>query len=145
MTALGANRAMRQRCRLERIHAYVEAHYADPGLAPRTAALALGMSVRSLHGAMAAGSESFGRVLTRRRLQACHALLIRAEHADSITGIALACGFSNLSTFYRAFRAIYGMPPAAAAELRPRHQVLPIDHPSVRRAIGNKTIEQGLA
>jgi transcriptional regulator GlxA family with amidase domain len=62
------------------------------------------MSVRSLHMTLAATGESFGALVQRKRLAACHALLGRPDHGATIADIAFACGFNSLSSFYRAFR-----------------------------------------
>jgi transcriptional regulator GlxA family with amidase domain len=47
------------------------------------------------------------------RLRRAHALLERG--AGSVTEIACACGFDNLSVFARAFRQRYAMAPSAVA------------------------------
>jgi AraC-like DNA-binding protein len=108
---------LRQR-RLQRIEAHIDANIADPALSARRAARALGMSVRLLHLTLAPSGESFGQLVQRRRMQACYALLCRPGE-ENIAQIAFACGFNSLSSFYRAFRRIYGASPrdlrAAAA------------------------------
>ena len=54
---------------------------------------------------------SFAEHVTRRRLQECRAALERPTAARSITDVAFAWGFANLTTFYRAFRREFGMAP----------------------------------
>jgi AraC-like DNA-binding protein len=110
-TARCNQRRLRDQRRLDRIRAYVEANLSDPDLSPRIAARALGMSVRSLHLALAPSGETFGQLLQRRRLQACHALLCRPEKVETIADIAFGCGFNSLSSFYRAFRRVFGACP----------------------------------
>jgi AraC-like DNA-binding protein len=106
--------------RLHRIRAYINAEQADPDLSAQSAARALGMSVRSLHLALAPTGCSFGDLLQRARLASCHAMLARPACTATIADIAFACGFNSLSSFYRAFRRFYGACPrdAALATLR---------------------------
>jgi AraC-like DNA-binding protein len=101
--------------RLHRICDYVEANLADPSLSAQAAAHALGMSVRSLHLALAPAGETFGELVQRRRLAACHTQLRRPDNAATIADIAFASGFNSLSSFYRAFRRAYGACPRQAA------------------------------
>ena len=101
--------------RLARIRAYVVAEMADPDLCAHAAARALGMSVRGLHLVLSPTGESFGDLVQRRRLAACHAKLSRPDNAATIADIAFACGFNSLSSFYRAFRRVYGACPREAA------------------------------
>ena len=84
---------------------------ADPDLSAHAAARALGLSVRGLHLVLSPTGESFGELVQRRRLTACHAMLSRPENAATIADIAFACGFNSLSSFYRAFRRVYGACP----------------------------------
>jgi AraC-like DNA-binding protein len=102
--------------RVDRIRAHVDTQLADPLLSGQMAARALGMSVRSLHLALAPTGESFGQLVQRRRLAACHALLRRPNDGATIADIAFACGFNSLPSFYRAFRRVYGVCPRAAAQ-----------------------------
>ncbi len=90
-----------------RIHAYIDENLSDPALSARAAARALGMSVRSLHLALAPSGDSFSLILQRRRLDACLAWLRRPDRGETIAGIAFACGFNSLSSFYRAFQRCY--------------------------------------
>ena len=62
-------------------------------------------AVRARH---ACTSEEF---VLRLRLEAAADLLVRTS--DGVLDIALACGFSSLSHFYRRFHARFGMTPAA--------------------------------
>lgn len=81
-----------------------------PGLSPASVAAALGISVRQLHVLFEPTGASFSRTLSAMRLAEAHRLL-QAAAATPITGIAHACGFESLATFYRAFRAAYGVAP----------------------------------
>jgi AraC-like DNA-binding protein len=100
-----------RRHRVEMIRAYVDQNLSDPDLAARGAARALGMSVRSLHLALAGSGESFGQLLQRRRLDMCCTMLRSPNASSSIADIAFGCGFNSLSSFYRAFRGLYRAHP----------------------------------
>lgn len=52
---------------------------------------------------------SFLEKLTALRLD--HAAILLRQGGHSIAGVAFACGFSDLSHFYRVFRARFGAPP----------------------------------
>jgi AraC-like DNA-binding protein len=100
-----------RRLRSQRIITYIYQNLADPDLCAAGAARALGLSVRSLHLALAPEGESFNLLVQRRRLAACLALLHRPDRGDRIADIAFACGFNSLSSFYRAFRGCFGACP----------------------------------
>ena len=97
---------------LQRVIRYAEKHYADPELSPARAANALGISVRKLHMLFGQTGQSFGEWLLRKRLEEARRLLASPATAGRpISDIALAAGFNDLSTFYRAFRAAWGTTP----------------------------------
>jgi transcriptional regulator GlxA family with amidase domain len=102
-----------QATRLLRIHRYVETNFDNPDLSARSCARALGMSVRSLHQALAYSSTTFGALVMRRRLQLCRRLLQQWDQVESVADLAFACGFNSLSSFYRAFRSQFGTCPGA--------------------------------
>ena len=52
---------------------------------------------------------TFTQYLTQVRLEQAHNLLMYTS--ESVTGIALSCGFPNISAFNRAFREHYGSSP----------------------------------
>jgi AraC-like DNA-binding protein len=104
--------------RLGQIKRYVDQHLAEPGLTPARVAAALGMSVRSLHLAFEPSGTSFAEHVTRRRIQECRAALERPAAARSITDVAFAWGFANLTTFYNAFRREFGAAPGDVVKRR---------------------------
>ena len=79
-------------------------------LSPAYVAGLLGISVRHLHILFEASDSSFARTRTAERIAESRRLLMQPPE-QTIAEIALACGFSNLATFYRAFQAAHGMSP----------------------------------
>lgn len=84
---------------------------ADPDLTPTTAAIWLGVSVRTLHAAFEATGGSFFRYVQNRRLDECYAALL-AQPDRAVTDVAFGWGFNSMSSFYRAFRAQFGTTPS---------------------------------
>ncbi|MBR1219135.1 helix-turn-helix domain-containing protein [Bradyrhizobium sp. U87765 SZCCT0131] len=72
-----------------------------------------GTSVRSLQRHFARHGMSAARVLKLMRLRRARALLGGSEAASSVTGVAFACGFTNLGHFARDYRAAFGELPSA--------------------------------
>ncbi|THG29934.1 helix-turn-helix transcriptional regulator [Naasia lichenicola] len=72
-------------------------------------------SVRTVQLAFAAHGETFGGWLTSARLELAHDRLRSPEWAGrSVAQISTACGFTDVSTFYRAYRRRFGASPGAA-------------------------------
>ena len=107
MKALAASRATRPL--LQQLLAHVEAHLENPTLTPQTAARALGVSVRCVHGLLVGTPHTFSRLVAQRRLQRARALL--AQPGQSVVDVAFACGFNSLATFYRQHAAVLGVSP----------------------------------
>ena len=84
----------------------------------------LGMSARTLHRRLQAEGISYQELLDQVRLDIAAAQLASGRH--SIVSIAERVGFSQPSTFHRAFKSWTGLTPAeyqqrhAGAEPRPR-------------------------
>ncbi|MFV0674238.1 AraC family transcriptional regulator [Variovorax sp. tm] len=87
----------------------------QPGLSPGAVARELGISLRQVHVLFEPTGQSFARTLTAMRLADASRMLV-AQPARSVTDIAYRCGFDSIATFYRAFRAAYGMTPNDARE-----------------------------
>jgi AraC-like DNA-binding protein len=97
---------------LERALQYIARHYTDPGLSPVLAARALGVSVRKLHLLFSTSGKTFGEHVADRRLEEARLLLVSpGTSLRPIADIAFDVGYSDLSTFYRAFRARWGATP----------------------------------
>jgi AraC-like DNA-binding protein/quercetin dioxygenase-like cupin family protein len=59
----------------------------------------------------AEAGQTFGAYLSELRLEHAAKLLRSGEH--SVTGVMFACGFNDVSHFYRCFRQRFGQPPRA--------------------------------
>jgi AraC-like DNA-binding protein len=100
---------------LQRALLYLARHFADSELSPPSVARALGVSVRALHLAFEPSGRSFSERLSEHRLDEARALLTSPlTMSRPIAEIACDVGFRDLSTFYRAFRAKWGLTPARA-------------------------------
>ncbi len=102
--------------KLEQVKRYIVEHLSDMALTPTQAALALGISVRSLHLIFEPTGTSFVEYVTRRRVHECRIALERSNGARSVTDIAFSWGFGSIATFYRAFRREFGFTPG---DIRP--------------------------
>lgn len=102
----------RQRALLVPIHAFIEAHLADPGLSPRTIAAANHVSVRYLHKLFEAEGATVGDWIRQRRLDRCCRDLLDPVLSDRpVSAIGARWGFTDPAQFSRTFRAAYGVPP----------------------------------
>lgn len=91
----------------------------EADLDPNKLATGLGLSARTIQFVLNRAGTSFSDELREARLALAERLLVDpAERDRSIAEIAHACGFSDVSTFYRAFRRRGGRTPA---ELRGRN------------------------
>lgn len=135
--ALGATAPDRETRRLsyraaqrQRVLVYVETHFRDSRLSSRRAAFELGLSRRWLY-QLLDGDAGFAAIVSRRRIEECTRLLNDpAQDHLSIAEIAFHCGFAELSTFNRRFRAKYGMCPRELRRLRQKiDSGLRADHP----------------
>lgn len=85
-------------------------------LSPGDMAARLGVSVRHLQMLFEPTGTSYARYVLGRRLERARQLLVQAPNA-AVADIAQACGFQSLATFYRAFRASFGMSPGECREV----------------------------
>ncbi|MEL6794487.1 MAG: helix-turn-helix domain-containing protein, partial [Pseudomonadota bacterium] len=100
---------------VQRANALIALHYRDPSYTTARLAEHVGVSLRRLQRAFRAVGETPHERLQEARLVAVRRSLIattRAEGGDTVTGLAFGAGFSDLSTFYRAFRKRYGETPS---------------------------------
>ncbi len=103
--------------RLREIKASIETQLGDPALSLQGIAAYNGISPRYVRKLFRDEATSFSDYVLSRRLDRAHRLLRHPEHAAStITTIAYACGFGDLSYFNRTFRRRYGMTPSEHRE-----------------------------
>jgi AraC family transcriptional regulator, positive regulator of tynA and feaB len=95
----------------------IDLHHSDPEFCPRKLADHLGVSLRKLQREFKQIEETPRRRLMAVRLTAAHEALRRrltAAGPQTVTAIAYAHGFNDLSYFYREFRNRYGLVPGEA-------------------------------
>jgi AraC-like DNA-binding protein len=95
-----------------RIHAYVDANLADPGLSPEGIAAAHYISRRYLYKLFSREGTSVARWIRERRLERCRQQLRDPAHAhESVSQIGARWGLTNLTHLGRLFRDAYGCTP----------------------------------
>ena len=104
---------------LTRVKAWIAAHLGERLSANRIASQC-GLSTRHLNRLIALEGTSLMQYVLEKRLKSCHRdLLDPAMHNRSITDIAFAAGFNDLSHFSRSYRAQYGHSAREARDSRP--------------------------
>ena len=102
------------RQRFQAVKKFIDMHLQEPELNPEYIVSALGISRSYLYDLFRSNDFSFGEYVRVRRLALAAANLGNPIHyAHTITDIAVACGFNNLSHFSRCFSAQYGESPRA--------------------------------
>jgi AraC-like DNA-binding protein len=97
---------------LLRLRTAIESRLGNPALDPSMAATAAGISVRYANALLSQQGTSLERLIVSRRLEHCRrALEDPGQSHRTITEIAFAWGFSDLSHFNRRFKAEYGSSP----------------------------------
>lgn len=100
--------------RLMRAQVLIAERHRDPGFSVAVAAHELGCSVRLVHQMFEPTGRTFGAFLLDARLRTALTLLqSREQSVRSITALAFASGFNDLSTFHRAFKRMFGVAPRA--------------------------------
>lgn len=92
---------------------YMEAHLFEPGLNAEQVADAIGCSRATLYRLFAEHEHSVSQSITSARLTRARDML-RSDPDASNEQVAYLCGFSDVRTFYRAFRRHFGASPAEA-------------------------------
>lgn len=117
-TAYG--RGMRA-ARLQAAKAFVERNIRRADLSAKIVAIHLGVTPRYVNMMFETEGLSFNQFVVERRLVRAYEMLFDSRYSDrTITAVAFAAGFSDLSHFNRGFRRQFGMTPSEA-----------------RRAVGN--------
>ena len=95
----------------------IAAHYADPELSVARVAAAQGISARYLHRLLEREGLRFSEHVNALRLDRAHRdLTDPAQAGRSITEIALAAGFGDVSHFNRLFRRRFDATPTAVRD-----------------------------
>jgi AraC-like DNA-binding protein len=99
--------------RLNAARAFVTRHLDNAGLSVASVAAHLGVSPRYVHMLFEATGMSLSELVLTERLARAHRMLTSPRHAgETISVIAFAVGFADLSHFNRAFRRRYGCTPS---------------------------------
>lgn len=93
--------------RLNRALDYIDRHLGDPLSLDQIATVACYSPYHFHRIFKATVGETLNRYIQRLRVEKAAAGLLKSQ--ETITDIALACGFSSSSTFARAFRDFYGV------------------------------------
>ncbi|WP_436761031.1 helix-turn-helix domain-containing protein [Streptosporangium sp. V21-05] len=97
-----------------RVQAFIELNLGDADLSPSMIASAHHISTRHLQRLFEEQELSVARWIRHRQLERCrHDLADPGQDALPVRVIAARWGFGSESHFNRAFRAAYGIPPAA--------------------------------
>lgn len=105
--------------RLAAILEQLDTRCVEPGLAADDIGAALGISGRTVQHILYESGRRLSDELTSRRLERARRMLVDPVMCSrSIIDIALAAGFNDVSTFYRAFRARFGLTPTELRENR---------------------------
>jgi len=104
--------------RLAALEDWIDAHLAEPLTLGRLCEQA-GVGARCLQKAFEVHrGMSPMRYVAERRLLAAYRRLRRAEPTDSVTAIAIECGFDHLSRFAQGYRQLFGERPSQTLALR---------------------------
>lgn len=97
-----------------RMRSYIASHCGDPDLDRNRVAEEVGISVRRLNSILSKQDSSIAEEIRRKRLKTVAAQFEDPRYdSQSISEIALACGFNNLQHFSTIFRAAFGVAPRA--------------------------------
>jgi len=101
------------------VRAAIESRLSDPRLDAETVAAAAGVSVRYANTLLAQEGTSIVRLIQSRRLERClRALKDPLQTHRTVSEIASAWGFSDMTHFGRRFKAAYGVLPSEFRRLK---------------------------
>lgn len=110
--------------RLELLKREVRQRAADPSLSVQDIARSQGVTPRYVQQLFERDGTTFTAFLRDTRLAMAHRMLSEGELRASITAIAFAAGFADLSHFNRCFRQRYGLRPSELRAEALRRQTL---------------------
>ncbi len=97
---------------LRRVESYIEANWNRP-IAIEALVEVSGVSARTLFRSFEKSRGFSPMILVKRiRLERANGSLSKPDHTTSVTGVALACGFSNLGHFARDYQNMFGERPS---------------------------------
>lgn len=98
---------------LQKVRAAIDARLTDPSLDTKTVSAVTGLSVRYANAVLARVDTSVARLIREKRLDRCRRSLGDPVQAHrTVSEIAYGWGFSDLTSFGRAFKKAYGMLPS---------------------------------
>lgn len=118
---LGAGKSVRERAdatataeaRRIAIRAAIARHAADPDFDLARLSAHLGMPPRTIQHLLGDCGQSFSQILGEARLRRARIMLMDPGYDwMAVSELAFACGFLNVTSFYRAFRRLFGMTPS---------------------------------
>ncbi len=99
---------------LRRIQNHIDANIADPSLSRETIARSHGISARYLSKIFEREGLSVAKWIRLRRLELSRQRIEAPDSANTtISEIAFACGFTDVSSFNRAFKRYFGATPSS--------------------------------
>jgi AraC-like DNA-binding protein len=97
---------------LQKVRAAIDARLTDPTLDTKTVSSATGISIRYANAVLARVDTSVARLIREKRLDRCRRSLGDPQQAHrTVSEIAYGWGFSDLTSFGRAFKKAYGVLP----------------------------------
>lgn len=104
---------------LLRVKSYINNNLEDSKLDASSIADGVGLSVRYINNLFSKEDTSLMRYVSQQRLELSRRLLSSGIYAqDSITVIAMRCGFNNMAHFSRVFKEAYGLSPRAYRQVK---------------------------
>ncbi len=102
-----------QAARLAAVKTDILANLGSRGLSVAEVGLRQRLSPRHLHRLFERDGTTFSEFVLEARLARAHRMLVSsAQASETVTAIAYACGFNDLSYFNRTFRRRYGATPS---------------------------------
>lgn len=96
------------------VNDYISSHYSDSTLTPTYIAAALGISLRKLFALYEGAPLSVEQTIIRARLHAVLDIISSLDFRhETLTSIAIRCGFKDSAHFSRKFRQLYGVSPSS--------------------------------
>ncbi|MFI1582901.1 helix-turn-helix domain-containing protein [Embleya sp. NPDC020630] len=96
---------------VDQVLGYIDTHLGDPGLSPEAIAAQQRITVGHLHRLFDGEGAALGRIIERRRVDACvRELDRRAAVRPRLTEVARRWGFADTAHFTEAFAAVHGTP-----------------------------------